>query len=98
MHLECQRAYQHRESSLGRRQNADSIKIKFGELEQNMRKLLIEEFDIIIANVRFGEPRIDVLPEKMIEAHALDAVHNDEQTQAERVINSNTQYLLISGT
>lgn len=46
MYLECQRAYWHGESSLGRWQTADPIKVEFEELEQNMSKLLIEELDI----------------------------------------------------
>jgi len=61
-------------------QTADSIKVEFEELEQNMSKLPIEEFDIAIANIRFEEPRAVVLPKIMIEAHALDEVHNNERT------------------
>jgi hypothetical protein len=56
------------------------IKVEFEELEQNMGKLLIEEFDIIITNIRFEEPRIIILPKKMIKAHALNEVHNNKQT------------------
>lgn len=95
MHLERQRAYRHGESSLGRWQTADTIKVEFEELEQHMGELLIEEFDIVIANIRFKEPRIVVLPKKMIEAHALYEVHYDEGTQAERVVDSKTPGLNI---
>ena len=95
MHLECQRAYRHGESSPERWQTADSIKVEFEELEQNVGKLLVEEFDIVIANVRFEEPRVVVLPKKMIEAHALNEVHNDKRTQAERVVDSKTPGLNV---
>jgi hypothetical protein len=66
------------------------IKVEFKELEQNISKLLIKEFDIVIANVWFEKPCVVVLLKKMIEAHALNEVHNDERTQAERVVDSKT--------
>jgi len=43
-----------------------------------MGKLLIEEYDIVIANVWFKEPRIIILPKKIIEAHTLNKVHNNK--------------------
>jgi hypothetical protein len=95
MHLECQRAYRHRESSLGRWQTANSIKFELEELEQNLGKLFIKEFDIAIVNVRFEEPCVIVLPKKMIEAHSLDEVHDDERTQVERVVDSKTPGLNV---
>lgn len=69
MHHECQRAYRHRESSLGRWQTAESIKVDFEELVLHMSKLLVDKFDIVIANVGFKELCVVVLPKKMIEAH-----------------------------
>jgi hypothetical protein len=71
------------------------IKVEFKELKQDIGKLLIKEFDIVIANVRFKEPRVVVLPKKIIKAHALDKVHNNEQTQAKRVVNSKTPGLNV---
>jgi hypothetical protein len=54
------------------------IKVKFKELEQNIGKLLIEEFNIVIANIRFKEPRIVILPKKIIKAYALNEVYNNK--------------------
>lgn len=45
-----------------------------------MSKLLIDEFDIIIVNIRVEQPRIIILPKKMINAYSLHEVHNNKRT------------------
>lgn len=55
------------------------IKVKFKELKQNIGKLLIKEFNIVIVNVRFKKPYVVVLLKKIIEAYALNKVYNNKQ-------------------